>query len=68
VGDDNDPFSLGDSDEEETKKTDLKPEDTERLKKSASISEGSKPELQEAAQEGTKDKDAKELLKSSDKK
>ncbi|KAF2102844.1 hypothetical protein NA57DRAFT_29017, partial [Rhizodiscina lignyota] len=32
---DNDPFSLGDSDEEEAKTKDLKAEDTERLKKAA---------------------------------
>lgn len=68
VGDDNDPFSLGDSDEEETKKTDLKPEDTERLKKSASMSEGSKPELQASDVEGSKNKEAEELLKGEEKK
>ena len=70
VADDNDPFSLGDSDEEETKKTDLKPEDSERLKKSASISEGSKPavELKEADKEGTQNKEAEEILKSAEKK
>jgi hypothetical protein len=67
VGDDNDPFSLGDSDEEETKKTDLKPEDSERLKKSASMSEGSKNELQETDKDGNKNKDAEELLKAGDK-
>lgn len=32
---DNDPFSLGDSDEEQDRKTDVKPDDTERLKKTA---------------------------------
>jgi hypothetical protein len=71
VGDDNDPFSLGDSDEEEARKTDLKPEDTERLKKSASISEqggSSKPVLEEAGREGTQDKQAEELLKAAEKK
>ncbi|KIW01391.1 uncharacterized protein PV09_07158 [Verruconis gallopava] len=67
VGEDNDPFSLGDSDEEEAKKTDLKPEDSERLKKSASKSESSKPDVQpeEAGKEGTKNKEAEELLNAS---
>jgi hypothetical protein len=65
---DNDPFSLGDSDEEEAKKTDLKPDDTERLKKSASNSEpsGEGKTLQAAERSGslaTRDKDADELLK-----
>jgi hypothetical protein len=65
---DNDPFSLGDSDEEEAKKTDLKPEDTERLKKSASISEpsGEGKTLEAAERSGslaTRNKDAEELLK-----
>jgi len=32
---DNDPFSLGDSDDEEAKKKDVKPEDSERLKQAA---------------------------------
>ena len=70
VGDDNDPFSLGDSDEEENKKTDLKPEDSERLKKSASISEPSKPEVkpEEADKSGAKNKEAEELLAATDKK
>jgi len=39
VTDDNDPFSLGDSDEEEARTKDTKVEDTERLKKMASESE-----------------------------
>jgi hypothetical protein len=72
VADDNDPFSLGDSDEEDTnKKTDLKPEDSERLKKSASLSEGSgkpAPELKEADKEGALNKEAEELLKGAEKK
>lgn len=72
VGDDNDPFSLGDSDEEEARKTDLKPEDTERLKKSASVSEqgggSSKAVLEEAGRQGTHDKEAEELLKAAEKK
>ena len=32
---DHDPFSLGDSDDEEAKKKDLKADDTERLKQAA---------------------------------
>jgi hypothetical protein len=68
VGDDNDPFSLGDSDEEETRKADLKPEDTLRLKKSASLSEGSKPELQEADKDGNNNREAEELMNASEKK
>ncbi|OCK90307.1 uncharacterized protein K441DRAFT_579841 [Cenococcum geophilum 1.58] len=42
VTDDNDPFSLGDSDEEEARTKDTKVEDTERLKKMASESETAK--------------------------
>jgi hypothetical protein len=68
--DDNDPFSLGDSDEEEAKKVDLKPEDSERLKKSASVSEGSGVKdgeegkaLKEAEKSGSLNKDAEEILK-----
>lgn len=38
----NDPFAVGDSDEEEKKKTDIRAEDTERLKRSASMADGSK--------------------------
>jgi hypothetical protein len=73
--DDNDPFSLGDSDEED-RKTDLKPEDTERLKESArkSVSEGSAgatltkedSNLAETEKSGTKNKEAEELLKGKD--
>jgi len=39
---DHDPFSLGDSDDEEAKKKDFKADDSERLKKAAAeaISEG----------------------------
>ena len=32
---DHDPFSLGDSDDEDAKKKDLKPDDSERLKQAA---------------------------------
>ncbi|KAL9601319.1 MAG: hypothetical protein Q9219_002614 [cf. Caloplaca sp. 3 TL-2023] len=37
---DHDPFSLGDSDDEETKKKDIKSEDSERLKKAAAEAGG----------------------------
>ena len=71
VTDDNDPFSLGDSDEEQDKKQDLKPEDTERLKKSASQSdppakEGEEGALKPAERSGSvsqKNKDAEDILK-----
>ena len=64
---DHDPFSLGDSDEEQDKKQDLKPEDTERLKKLASESGGGSRAdgLKPAERSGSvsqKDKDAEELL------
>ena len=35
VAEENDPFSLGDSEDEDSKKRDQKPEDSERLKKAA---------------------------------
>jgi hypothetical protein len=62
-----DPFSLGDSDEEDNKKKDLKPEDSERLKQATaeamaeSISSG-KDNLKPAETTGTKDKEAEEKL------
>ncbi|KAI9819406.1 MAG: ubiquitin-binding protein cue5 [Thelocarpon impressellum] len=67
---DNDPFSLGDSDEErEAKAKDLKSEDSERLKRAAAeamaedIGGGGKKEGLEAhAHSGTKDKDAEDNL------
>lgn len=64
---DNDPFSLGDSDEEQDKKQDLKPEDSERLKKTAAESGEGKNEgdLKPAEQSGSvsqKDKEAEEVL------
>ena len=70
---DNDPFSLGDSDEEQDKKTDLKPEDTERLKKAASetgavVKEGEEGTLKPAERSGSvsqRDKKAEEILKKS---
>ena len=71
-GDDNDPFSLGDSDDEkEEKKQDLRAEDTERLKKAAQSSSGPseaerRGSLQTHERSGsnaTKDKTAEDLLK-----
>jgi len=75
---DDDPFSLGDSDDEETKeakKTDLKAEDTARLKKAASATveddkeeDDGPPKLkpQESERSGSvsqTNKEAEELLK-----
>ena len=66
-----DPFSLGDSDDEDSKKKDVKPEDAERLKKATaeamadSIGSDQKPGLEPAdvsTGEGTKDKVADEKL------
>jgi len=67
---DNDPFSVGDSDDEkESKNKDLREEDSARLKEAArkSISSGSgneKPTLQESERGSisNKDKDAEALL------
>ncbi|KAF1990805.1 hypothetical protein K402DRAFT_347858 [Aulographum hederae CBS 113979] len=70
---DNDPFSLGDSDDEDSKNKDIKAEDTERLKKQASnvatVEDGSEGEgtkkMQESERSGSvdqKDKAAEELL------
>ena len=70
----NDPFSLGDSDDEKEKQTDLKAEDTERLKKAASQSsaskdgEGNKKVLEASERSGSignRNKDAEEILKGS---
>lgn len=68
--DDHDPFSLGDSDDEDNKTKDIKAEDTDRLKKAAadvpedkSASSGPKPEAAERSGSlGTRDKAAEELL------
>jgi hypothetical protein len=67
---DHDPFSLGDSDEEEAKTKDIKAEDTERLKKSASEAKEAPAgaELKEAERSGSvgqKDAAAEALLKES---
>ena len=63
--DDNDPFSVGDDEDEKEKTEDARKEDTERLKEAArnSISgpAGTKP-LEESKQVGVKDKEAEELL------
>ena len=64
---DHDPFSLDDSDEEQDKKQDLKPEDTERLKQTASASGLGKKEgdLQPTDLTGTANhtnKEAEEIL------
>lgn len=65
--DDHDPFSLGDSDDEEAKAKDIKPEDSERLKKTASEKkEAPTGELTEAGRSGSvgeKDAAAEALLK-----
>lgn len=69
--DDNDPFSLGDDDEEKDKTDDIRKEDTERLKQAArsSISTGTddaharKPSESEAGGAGgVRNKEAEELL------
>ena len=63
-----DPFSLGDSDEEESKKKDLKPEDSERLKQATAeamadtIGADQKEELAPTETSGTQDKLAQEKL------
>ena len=63
-----DPFSLGDSDEEDAKKKDIKPEDTERLKQATaeamadSIGAPPKEGLKPAEIDGTKDKEAEAKL------
>ena len=66
-----DPFSLGDSDDEDIKKKDLKSEDSERLKKAAAeamaddIGSSNQNDLQSSqtvGNAGTRDKDAEEKL------
>jgi hypothetical protein len=65
---DHDPFSLGDSEDEDAKTKDVKAEDTERLKKAAA--ESGKPEAsatkiepaERSGSTGTKDKTAEELI------
>lgn len=69
---DNDPFSLGDDDDDKDKAEDVRKEDTERLKEAAraSVSEGMNDEASKGLEEhersgstGTKNKEAEELLK-----
>ena len=68
---DHDPFSLGDSDDEEAKKHDIKAEDSERLKKAAAeamsddIGSPGQKDLepqQRTGSQGTRDKEAEEKL------
>jgi hypothetical protein len=64
--DDHDPFSLGDSDDDESKTKDTNPADTERLKKAAAAKEGAtSPEggLKPAERSGSIDATAAALLK-----
>jgi hypothetical protein len=52
--DDHDPFSLGDSDDEDSKTKDANPADSERLKKAAASKEGSSTsELKPAERSGS---------------
>lgn len=67
---DHDPFSLGDSDDEEAKTKDIRAEDTERLKKEAEEKgdNGGKAELKAAQRSGSigqNDATAEALLKES---
>lgn len=66
--DDHDPFSLGDSDDEDSKAKDANPEDTERLKKAAAATKEAPAshELKPAERSGSvghKDAAAEALLK-----
>ncbi|KAF2754513.1 hypothetical protein EJ05DRAFT_143672 [Pseudovirgaria hyperparasitica] len=69
-GDDHDPFSLGDSEDEDTKAKDTRADDSERLKKAAatgpSVSpiEAGKPveAAERSGSMGTRNKEAEELL------
>lgn len=66
--DDNDPFSLGDDDDDKEKTDDLRKEDTDRLKEAArnsisGASGGPPPKLEESERSGTgRNKEAEELL------
>jgi hypothetical protein len=68
--DEHDPFSLGDSDDEEARTKDLNPEDTERLKKAAQNKQATvSAELEPARRSGSvgqKDAAAEALLKEAD--
>lgn len=68
---DHDPFSLGDSDDEEAKKRDVNPGDSERLKKAAAeamgddIGDGDKKKLEPQERSGSigqKDKETENLV------
>ena len=68
---DHDPFSLGDSDDEEVKKKDLKPDDSERLKQAAAeamsddIGSGGEKKLEAQRRSGslgTRDKETENLV------
>ncbi|ORY16935.1 hypothetical protein BCR34DRAFT_671476 [Clohesyomyces aquaticus] len=66
VDDDHDPFSLGDSDEDDAKTKDIKAEDTERLKKAAESKDATTGVLEAAGRSGSvaqKDAAAEALLK-----
>jgi hypothetical protein len=61
---DHDPFSLGDSDDEDNKTKDTNPADSDRLKKAAASKEGaSTGELKPAERSGSIDATAAALLK-----
>ena len=68
---DHDPFSLGDSDDEEVKKKDVKPDDSERLKQAAAealsddICSGGEKKLEPQERSwslGTRDKETENLV------
>lgn len=68
---DHDPFSLGDSDDEESKKKDIKTEDSDRLKQAAAqamsedIGSGGEKKLEpqeKTGGQGTRDKETEELV------
>lgn len=62
----NDPFALGDSEDEDKKKTDIRAEDTERLKKSASMAEGTDKIAPQPAERsgstGQRDKEVEQMF------
>lgn len=72
---DHDPFSLGDSDDDEAKKKDVKADDSERLKQAAaaeamseSISSPGEKKLEPQERSGslgTRDKETEDLVKQS---
>lgn len=65
---DHDPFSLGDSDDDDAKKKDVRPDDSERLKEAAAeainddISSPSEKKLEPRERSGTKDTEAEKLI------